>query len=77
MIEIVIADTGSGIEADDLARIFDPFFSTKAEGVGLGLSLVHKIIENHKGHIRASSKSGEGTTFVISLPAADKDDPEA
>ena len=76
-IEIVIADTGSGIEADDLARIFDPFFSTKAEGVGLGLSLVHKIIENHKGHIRASSKSGEGTTFVISLPAADKDDPEA
>lgn len=68
-VEIVISDTGEGISADDLPRIFDPFFSTKDEGVGLGLSLVHKIIENHNGHIRVSSRPGEGTTFVVSLPA--------
>lgn len=70
MVEIVIADTGKGIPAEELPRIFDPFFSTKDEGVGLGLSLVHKIIENHNGHIRVSSKPGDGTTFVISLPVA-------
>jgi two-component system sensor histidine kinase HydH len=70
MIEVVIADTGRGISQEELARIFDPFFSTKDEGVGLGLSLVHKIIENHNGRIRVSSKPGNGTTFVISLPEA-------
>jgi len=70
MIEIVIADTGEGIPPEKLPRIFDPFFSTKDEGVGLGLSLVHKIIDNHGGSIRVKSKPGEGTTFVISLPAA-------
>jgi signal transduction histidine kinase len=70
MIEVVIADTGRGIPQEELARIFDPFFSTKDEGVGLGLSLVHKIIENHNGRIRVSSNPGNGTTFVISLPEA-------
>jgi signal transduction histidine kinase len=70
MVEVIIADTGEGIPSEELSRIFDPFFSTKDEGVGLGLSLVHKIIDNHNGSIRVNSKPGRGTTFVISLPAA-------
>jgi signal transduction histidine kinase len=76
MVEIVIADTGQGIDPEDLPRVFDPFFSTKDEGVGLGLSLVHKMIENNDGHIRVNSRPGEGTTFVISLPVARTDESE-
>lgn len=68
MVEVVITDTGEGIPPERLSRIFDPFFSTKDDGVGLGLSLVHKIIENHSGRIRVSSKPGVGTTFIVSLP---------
>jgi signal transduction histidine kinase len=68
MVEVVITDTGEGIPPEKLSRIFDPFFSTKDDGVGLGLSLVHKIIENHNGQIRVSSKPGVGTTFIVSLP---------
>jgi signal transduction histidine kinase/outer membrane protein OmpA-like peptidoglycan-associated protein len=70
MVEIVITDTGGGIPAELTSRVFDPFFSTKDDGVGLGLSLVHKIIENHKGRIRVSSTEGSGTTFIVSLPEA-------
>jgi signal transduction histidine kinase len=69
-VDIVISDTGEGIAPELLPRIFDPFFSTKDDGVGLGLSLVHKIVENHNGRIRVSSTPGMGTTFVISLPTA-------
>jgi signal transduction histidine kinase len=71
MVEVVISDTGEGIPPEKLSRIFDPFFSTKDEGVGLGLSLVHKIIDNHGGRIRVTGEEGSGTTFVISLPTAD------
>jgi len=77
MVEVVISDTGEGISPETISRIFDPFFSTKDEGVGLGLSLVHKIIENHHGRIRVSSDMGSGTTFVISLPAANEPGSEA
>ena len=70
MVDVVISDTGQGIPPHVLPRIFDPFFSTKDEGVGLGLSLVHKIIENHNGRIRVTSTPDSGTTFVISLPTA-------
>ena len=76
LIEIAIADTGRGIGTEELPRIFDPFFSTKDEGVGLGLSLVHKMIENNGGHIRVNSRPGEGTEFVISLPVASVDESE-
>jgi signal transduction histidine kinase len=71
MVEIIITDTGEGIPAEVISRIFDPFFTTKEDGVGLGLSLVHKIIENHNGRIRVSSTVGSGTTFTVSLPKAD------
>jgi signal transduction histidine kinase len=69
-IDIAISDDGPGIAAEVLPRIFDPFFTTKdvGEGSGLGLSIVHGIIERHGGRIRVDSRLGEGTTFQISLP---------
>jgi signal transduction histidine kinase len=72
MVDVLITDTGEGIPAELTSRVFDPFFSTKDDGTGLGLSLVHKIIENHKGRIRVSSTVGAGTTFIVSLPKADR-----
>jgi signal transduction histidine kinase len=71
-VEISIADDGPGIPPEVIPRIFDPFFTTKdvGEGSGLGLSIVHGIIERHGGKIRVDSRVGEGTTFRITLPAA-------
>jgi signal transduction histidine kinase/outer membrane protein OmpA-like peptidoglycan-associated protein len=74
MVDVSISDTGQGIPPELMPRIFDPFFSTKDEGAGLGLSLVHKIIENHKGRIRVTSKPGVGSTFVISFPTAHQEE---
>lgn len=69
-IRLEIQDNGGGIRAEDLERIFDPFWTTKEPGIGtgLGLSLVHTIVAEHGGMIRADSVPGEGTTFTIELP---------
>jgi len=66
-----VADTGQGIPKDHLARIFDPFFTTRevGKGSGLGLSIIHGIIEQHNGTISVDSIEDEGTTFTVSLPA--------
>lgn len=66
--EILVTDTGPGIPAADLEKIFDPFFTTKEKGVGLGLSIVKKIVEGNDGEIVVESAPGESTTFTISLP---------
>ncbi len=68
--QITVTDDGPGIPAEVLPRIFDPFFTTKdvGEGSGLGLSIVHGIIERHGGRIRAESRPGEGTVFRVWLP---------
>jgi two-component system, NtrC family, sensor kinase len=70
---IDIVDNGSGISEEDLPHIFEPFFSTKREtsGIGLGLAIVHGIVENHKGKIKVDSHPGKGTTFSIVLPLAE------
>lgn len=70
-VEIVVRDDGPGIAPKDLARIFDPFYSTKSEGTGLGLPLTQQIIEEHGGTIACASEPGRGTVFTIRLPAAD------
>ena len=65
---IRVADSGSGIDAEHLESIFNPFFTTKPQGVGLGLALVSKIVDEHDGKISVRSQKGAGTTFEISLP---------
>jgi signal transduction histidine kinase len=69
-VHVSVQDDGKGIPADVLPRIFDPFFTTKkvGEGTGLGLSIVYKIVQQHGGRIKVSSKPGVGTRFIISLP---------
>lgn len=68
-IEIKVADTGSGINKEELPKIFEPFFSTKGQkGNGLGLAVIWGIIDNHNGTINVESEVGKGTTFTIRLP---------
>ena len=67
-LEITVADNGQGIVPADLSKIFDPFFSTKKQGAGLGLAIAYTIIENHQGEITVESEEGKGSTFRIRLP---------
>jgi len=67
-LEITVADTGPGIAAEHLDKIFDPFFSTKERGTGLGLALTQQIIAEHGGRISVETKLGQGTTFRVRLP---------
>ena len=69
-VKISIQDTGGGIPAEHLARIFDPYFTTKQTGSGLGLSSSYSIIKRHDGHIAVESKRGQGSIFTIYLPAS-------
>jgi two-component system sensor histidine kinase HydH len=69
MVEIGVIDRGSGIDAKNLESIFNPFFTTKAEGVGLGLAIVSKIVDEHGGNVAVESTPGEGSVFRVYLPA--------
>jgi len=66
---IKFADNGAGIPSGNLAKIFQPYFTTRERGTGLGLAIVKRIIELHGGDISAESESGVGTTFTIRLKA--------
>jgi signal transduction histidine kinase len=67
-VEVVITDTGSGIAPENIEKIFEPYFSTKDTGTGLGLALVKRIIEGHGGRIEVESQLNQGTTFRVWLP---------
>ncbi len=67
-VSIEFADTGCGIPEENLEDLFNPFFTTKSGGSGLGLSISHRIIKEHNGHINVKSREGEGTTFTVKLP---------
>jgi PAS domain S-box-containing protein len=67
-VETTVMDDGPGISAHDLPKVFDPFFTKRAEGTGLGLTIVHRIIDEHEGHIEVESSSA-GTSFKVTLPA--------
>ena len=63
-------DNGSGISDKSMEHLFDPFFSTKESGMGMGLAISQTIISNHHGKIRADSRPGKGSTFTIELPSS-------
>ena len=67
-LELVVADTGVGIASEHLQRIFQPFFTTKAHGIGLGLPITRRLIEDHGGTLHVESQLGKGTSIVVRLP---------
>jgi PAS domain S-box-containing protein len=69
-IKIMVQDQGTGIKKDHINKIFDPYFTTKQKGSGLGLTIVYSIVKKHRGHITVDSKLGVGSTFSIYLPAS-------
>ncbi len=73
MIGIRISDTGCGLTSDEIDHVFDPEYTTKEKGLGLGLSLVHEIIRSHNGEILVESEVDSGTTFVIRLPVENRE----
>jgi signal transduction histidine kinase len=67
-VEISVADTGFGIPEQNLDKVFEPFFTSKASGLGFGLSIVKRIVQDHGGQIICQSKVGEGSLFTLTLP---------
>ncbi|MFH2104371.1 MAG: PAS domain S-box protein [Chloroflexota bacterium] len=68
MLAIAVSDTGTGISPENMARLFEPLFTTKTKGIGLGLAVCRKLVEANMGRIETRSEPGEGTTFTVSLP---------
>jgi signal transduction histidine kinase len=66
---IQINDNGNGISTENISKLFEPYFTTKTTGLGLGLSTTHSILQSHKAEIEVSSVLKEGTTFTIKVPA--------
>src|SRR2546429_9873821 len=66
-LEIRVADTGEGIAGSDLAHVFEPFFSTKSDGSGLGLALVHRAMQDHGGEVHVESAAGPRSDFTLRL----------
>ena len=66
---VKISDTGIGLDAEEIEQIFDPDYSTKKHGLGMGLTIAHEIIRIHGGEIRVTSQKGQGTVFEILLPS--------
>jgi PAS domain S-box-containing protein len=77
LVEVQVTDEGEGIPAELRDRVFDPFVTTKARGLGLGLALAHRIVEEHRGVLRVASTPGKGTTFSCYLPVAPTSAPPA
>jgi signal transduction histidine kinase len=72
-VRISVCDTGTGISQENLKKIFEPYFTTKGNGTGLGLTLVYKIVREHQGEMSVDSREGEGTDFEIILPVYQKE----
>lgn len=75
LIEVEISDTGKGVPEENLKKIFEPLFTTKAHGIGLGLSLCQDVIRGHKGVIEVKSAAGKGTIFIVKLPFSETKEP--
>ncbi|MDX9975973.1 MAG: ATP-binding protein, partial [FCB group bacterium] len=72
-IDVVFDDKGPGIEPDKVARIFEPFYTTKESGVGMGLAICLRIITAHDGTVRVTSREGGGTSMTVRLPVAQRE----
>ena len=68
MIAIAVQDTGVGIPPENMGKLFEPLFTTKTKGIGLGLAVSQKLTEANGGHIEAQSQPGKGSTFTVYLP---------
>ncbi len=71
--EVAVIDTGTGMTPEELARIWEPFYTGRPEGTGLGLSLVRSVVEAHGGTVNASSTLTEGSRFTVTLPLWEED----
>jgi len=69
-VAFTVSDSGAGISPEDLARVFEPYFTTKEGGTGLGLAIAHRIAEEHGGRLEAASRQGQGAAFTLTLPVA-------
>jgi len=68
VVKIRVSDSGKGMPAETVEKIFEPFYTTKDKGTGLGLAIVFNIVQKHNGHIEVESEAGRGTSFIITLP---------
>ena len=68
LVSVRVSDTGSGIAPEHIQRIYDPFFTTKSDGIGFGLAIISKILDEHGGRITVESALGEGSVFRVFLP---------
>jgi len=73
-LELVVSDSGAGIPDEALRKIFDPYYTSKNTGTGLGLAVVQKVVEAHGGTIRVQSDPGRGTRFTITLPSMEQEE---
>jgi signal transduction histidine kinase len=71
-VEIIFVDTGTGMSDEVLSQVFQPFYTTKDKGLGLGLNIIHKIVKEHGGYITLSSREGEGTQIKLRFPVCPK-----
>ena len=76
-VRVEVEDTGKGIPAQDINRIFDPYYTTKASGTGLGLAIVHKILEGHHARIKVESRPGQGTLVSLIIPGRQSEESQA
>lgn len=74
-IRIVVRDSGCGLTAEEVARVFEPFYTSKPGGTGLGLAIVRRVVEAHRGHVHVVSAPGKGTSVVLELPVERRSEP--
>ncbi|MCG6197414.1 HAMP domain-containing histidine kinase, partial [Anoxybacillus sp. LAT_38] len=76
-VELAVGDTGEGMDPEELPHLFQPFYTTKAQGIGLGLYLSDRIMREHGGRIEANSAKGKGTTFTLWFERQEKEESHA
>jgi signal transduction histidine kinase len=72
-VAVSFADTGMGIPKENLGKLFEPLFTTKAKGIGLGMAVTKTLVEGHGGTIEVKSEVGKGSTFTVKLPTGKKE----